>query len=333
MASRVFNTVLYKETGVHHIEKGKGCEDNIFRTVCSKTGVTVVTLSDGAGSCKNAAVGSEITSKVAAEQVAHNFDLLYNLSDAEIANFILKKVNLALLERSELDKADLMSYSATLLCGAMHPDGRYITFHVGDGAIIGYNSNNECEVISIYKHSGPVNQTTFVTVKCTEYHVNKGKDGFYAFLLMSDGPEPFLVNEVQISPRTKLMAQLSFFTSEKTMQSQLSSMIALFNQNDMDDDASFVIIRDVRAISKVFNSLTPELKNMLSDINSDITPKEMKRLLKIMELTALYPDGLSVKQLAREMHISPKFLKKKKRLESIAKLKFIEYRNGKFYFS
>lgn len=324
-----FNTVLYKETGVHHIERGKDCEDNVFRTICRKTGVVVVTLSDGAGSCANAAIGSDITSRIAGEELAQHFDLLYDYEKSRTADYLLGKINLALLERAESDGADIMSYSATLLCAAMHPDGRYITFHVGDGAIVGYNSRHECETVSLYKHEGTVNETHFVTMKEKRYNLNKGQNGYYAFILMSDGPESFLVNEVQISPRNKLMAQLSFFTSEETMHSQLSSMIDLFNQKDMDDDASFAIIRDVRVTSKVFDTLTPELKNMLSDIDSEIDRKRMKQIFKIIDVIALYPHGVSLKRLAREIHVSPKFVKKK---GTITKLKFVEYQNGKLYF-
>lgn len=326
-----FNTVLYKETGVHHIERGKGCEDNVYRTVCRETGVAVVTLSDGAGSCSNAAIGSDITSRVAGEELAQHFDLLYDFKKFKIADYMLGKINLALLERAQSDGADIMSYSATLLCAAMHPDGRYITFHVGDGAIVGYNSRHECETVSLYKHEGAVNETHFVTMKEKRYNLNKGKGGFYAFILMSDGPEPCLVNEVQISPRNKLTAQLSFFTSEEAMHGQLASMCQLFkNREDMDDDASFAIIMDMRGISSVFNALTPELKHMLSDFNADVSLSraKMKQMYTIMEFVALHPQGVTVKQLSKVLHIDPKCVRKK-----VIRLKFIECQNGKICFS
>ncbi len=325
-----FNTVLYKETGVHHIERRKGCEDNVYRTVCKETGVAVVTLSDGAGSCSNAAAGSDITSRVAGEELAQYFDLLYDYEKSRTADYLLGKINLALLERAESDGADIMSYSATLLCAAMHPDGRYITFHVGDGAIIGYNFHHECETVSLYKHEGAVNETHFVTMKKKRYNLNKGKGGFNAFILMSDGPEPCLVNEIQISPRNKLIAQLSFFTSEEAMHGQLASMCQLFkDKKDMDDDASFAIIMDMRRISNVFNALTPELKHMLSNFNADVSQNKakMKQMYTIMEFVALYPQGVTIDQLSKVIHVDQKYVKKK-----VIRLKFLKYQNGKIYF-
>lgn len=325
--SNDFKTVLYRETGLRHIDRGKYCEDNVYRTVCRENGVTVVTLSDGAGSCSNAATGSEITCRVAGEELAQNFDMLYIYHDTKTADYLLGKINLALLERAQSDGEDIMSYSATLLCAAMHPDGRYILFHVGDGAIIGYNTSHECETVSLYHHEGTINATHFVTMKEKQYDLKKGKGGYYAFILMSDGPEPYLVNAEQLSPRNKLLAQLAFFTNEDAMCDQLTSMCTLFKaKKDMDDDASFAIIMDMRGIGSVFKSLTPELRSMLSDIEAKQSKARTRNLYTIMSYIATHPKGVTNMQLARVLHVRPKCV-----MNKVQPLKFISYQNGRYY--
>lgn len=192
-----FNTVTYRETGVKHLEKGKGCEDNVYKSFSNETGVKVIALSDGAGSYENAAIGSETASRVAAGLIAHKFNLLYDLDSETAASYILREVTIPLRILAEETGKDLISYSATLLCAAMHPDGRYFLFHVGDGAIVGYNIRRGCETVSLYEHEGPANQATFVTVENTDYYLKKGSGDYISFILMSDGPEDFLVNEIE----------------------------------------------------------------------------------------------------------------------------------------
>ena len=55
--NQYFSTVMYRETGIKHLEKGKGCEDNVYTTYSADSGVKSISLSDGAGSYSNAAVG------------------------------------------------------------------------------------------------------------------------------------------------------------------------------------------------------------------------------------------------------------------------------------
>ena len=163
-----FKTVLYKETGTRHVERNKNCEDNVFRYI-SENGITSIALSDGAGSYKYAEKGSEITARMAATFMSEKFERLYSLDNETIADYVIREVLIPLREEAEKQGEDIVEFSATLLCAAFHQDGRYLILHVGDGAIVGLNKDNECEVISIYEHDGPANQTTFVTVPDTQF--------------------------------------------------------------------------------------------------------------------------------------------------------------------
>lgn len=324
-----FNTIMYKETGIKHLDKGKGCEDNVYSAFSDASGVKAISLSDGAGSYSNAAIGSETVSKISAELFANKFDLLYDLDNETASNYIIKEVRSPLEEFAQQSGNDLLSYSATLLCVALHPDGRFIAFHIGDGAIIGYDVNEGCKTVSIYEHDGPANQTTFVTVDDTEYKLIKGRDKYSAFVLMSDGPEDFLVNEVDVNPRVQMMIQLSYFVSEEAMKEQLASLINLLNDNGMMDDASFAIIINTQKTADMFASLSPEMRNMLFEVDSEIGSKKLKKAHEVISVILLY-NGATLKQITRHLHVhSPKIAKKK--IKFMVDMKLIERVNGKYY--
>jgi len=325
-----FSSITYKETGLSHLNKGKSCEDNVYSSFSEESGVKAVALSDGAGSYSNAAIGSEIASKTSAELFAQKFDLLFELDSETASKYILNEIRTPLEEMSKKSGNDLLSYSATLLCVALHPDGRFIAFHVGDGAIIGYNTKEGCKTVSIYDHEGPANQTTFVTVDDTEYHLIKGKDNYSAFVLMSDGPEDFLVNEVNINPRVQMMIQLAYFVSEEAMKEQLASLINLLNDNGMTDDASFAIIYNTQKTADMFSILSSEMKNILFEVNSEIGSKKLKKALEVINIISLYNNGATLQQISRQLHVhSPKIAKKK--IEFMVEMKLIEKVNGKYY--
>lgn len=329
--SNYFSSVLYRETGIRHLEKGKGCEDYVSTAYAPETGVKAVALSDGAGSYKNAAIGSEIVAAVAAKLFAEQFDHLYKLDQETASDYILQEVLQPLKELSHQNHCDLISYSATLLCTAMHPDGRYIVFHVGDGAIVGYSEKNGCETVSIYDHDGPANLTTFVTVEHTEYFMKKGAGDYITFVLMSDGPEDFLVNELGVQSRVKIMIQLAYFISEESMMEQIAGLVRLFKENGMGDDASFALLMDGRATPEVFEHLNSNLRMMLFGLDSDIGTKKLKRAYDVLTVLSQFPDGITCRQLYRKLHFHSKKIAKKKLL-FMMEMELIKRENGKYYF-
>lgn len=323
-----FRTVLFRKTGAMHIKDGKDCEDSVSRSYETQSGISVVALSDGAGSYAKAGIGSDITARSAAELLAQKFNLLYELDDDTASNYILREITAALRTEAERDGATLESYSATLLLAAMHPDGRYLIFHVGDGAVIGFTDKCESVALSLYDHAGLANETTFVTVPDTEYRIFRGSGGFYAFSLMSDGPEEFMVNEVEVSPRVTLMHQLAFALSEKNMEQQLNSMVELFNEMGMYDDASFALISDSRASSAVFHAMTPALRETL--IGTSAGPKQARRQEVIIQILSAGTAGVTVQEMTRQLHThSPRITRKK--MQPFMERGLIELVAGKYH--
>jgi serine/threonine protein phosphatase PrpC len=325
-----FNSVLHKETGERHLAGGKGCEDSVYTSFSKETGVKTISLSDGAGSYSNAAIGSEITSEVSAEVMTKDFELLYGMNDAEAARYIISKVRKPLENKAKLSGNDLISYSATLLSVAMHPDGRFIAFHIGDGVIVGYSPEAGCKTISIYEHMGPSNQTTFVTIDDTEYNYIKGRNDYSAFVLMSDGPEEFLVNKTEMSFRVQMMIELAYFISESAMKEQLASLISFLKEKGMTDDASFALIANKQVTSQVFSALSPQMLDLLFESDGDIGSKRLKKIRDVLDIISLCENGASLQQIYRRLHVHSAKIAKKK-LNCMTQMQLIEFFNGKYY--
>lgn len=330
-SKNIFKKIIYKETGIRHIKRNKNCEDNVF-SYTAQDGVTSISLSDGAGSYKYAEIGSNITSQIAATFMANKFNRLYGLDEDTIADYVLHEVLIPIKEAALEKNEEVLQFSATLLCVAIHPDGRYLIVHIGDGAIVGLNNDNECEVISIYNHEGPVNQTTFVTVPNTDAFVKRGKDDYSAFVLMSDGPEELLVNELEANPRVRLMQQMAFFLDEEAMVRQLASLVKLLSDNGMDDDASFAIICNMKRLSNLLIGLTPQFRMMLFSLEKDLSENKKKRAFQILDIVSEAPNGISLFELTRKMHVHSKGIAKKK-IAFLYEMNLIKQENGKIYIS
>lgn len=325
----LFKTVSYKETGTRHIEHNKNCEDNVFRYI-AENGITSIALSDGAGFYKYAEKGSEIASRVAATFMAEKFERLYSLDNETAAGYIIHEVLIPLNEEAEKQGEDIIEFSATLLCTTFHPDGRYLILHIGDGAIVGLNKNNECEVISIYEHDGPANQTTFVTVPDTQFFLKKGDSDYLSVVLMSDGPEEFLVNELGANVRIRLMQQMAFFLSETDMENQISSLIRLLVNNGMGDDASFTVICNMKETGNVLSGLSPEFRRQLFDLQKDLSNKKMDNSKKLLGMIGATSNGVTIEELTRNLHVHSKRIAKKK-INHLMSMELIKQENGRIY--
>ena len=168
-----YKTCDFRKTGLHHTLQHRPCEDHTAMRI-GPGGCTAITLADGAGSYSKADTGAQITSAAAASYLAVHFAALWKMAPEDAAQHILHAVLHELAAEAAASGIDLKEYSSTLLAAAAVPDGRYLLFHVGDGALIGLNSSGTCRVLSRYEHDGPSNLTTFVTVPDTPYFLLQG---------------------------------------------------------------------------------------------------------------------------------------------------------------
>tara|TARA_Y100000310_G_scaffold343990_1_gene454406 strand:- start:3001 stop:4179 length:1179 start_codon:yes stop_codon:yes gene_type:complete len=176
-------------TGKSHIEKKTPCQDRTY----SKThnGITVITLADGAGSCKNSDTGAEIVTKVVADLICNNFTFLFKKTKEEISKNILNEILKHLGAKSKKLNVKLKDLSSTLLFAGVKGN-QYIAGHIGDGLIGYYFNDSETHVktLSEPENGEYANETFFTTSNdaIKHFRIYKDKlDKITGFILMSDG--------------------------------------------------------------------------------------------------------------------------------------------------
>ena len=304
----IFRLSNYCEVGTSHIKWNKACEDSTAKGTNPVTGVSAVTLSDGAGSCKFARDGSEVTAQIALEVLLDAFDTLYVLPEPDAANYLLGSIRHRLNIRAWELGAPVEELSATLLCAAMAPDGRWLYFHVGDGIIAVCNTDGECRVVSQYHHAIARNYTTFVTIPDTSYHIEKGQGGAAAFLLTSDGPE-YLVTceEGGLTAQAELLLQMAVFFPGERIEDEMRQLTAYFKELGMYDDASFAILADRRPAAHVFDGMDAELRNMIFYLPEQVNRRVEQQMHDCFALLAAHPEGVPESRMTRVLHTHNKW--------------------------
>lgn len=328
----IFGTCLYKEIGASHRLYGKRCEDSVARAFVKETGVTAVVVSDGAGSCKHADVGSSIVAETAVKLVSEKFELIWKLDEETSAKYMINEIcipiNRVACENNWLPE----SMYATLVCLAVHPDGRFIIFHIGDGAVVGYEPQDGFTVLSQYNHIGAMNETTFVNVPKTSYNLVRSKCKYASFMLMSDGPEPFLVPPGIVTIRVSLMQQIAFVMSERQMEKQMASLTEyLCNECFMHDDSSFALLTDYRRIKDVIDDMSPVLRNDVLAGAEKMSKKKFNEYVSLIQSLQESPYGLTYKQIGRILKNKHKIRIIKNYLRNIFPEGFIEEFQGRVY--
>ncbi len=180
--------------GSSHIKNNTPCQD---RTV-SKTSnnVTVISLSDGAGSCSKSEIGAEISTQFVADYLCDNFDDLIKKKDEIISKIILEGIVSNLNEKASDLNLPVNEFSSTLLFVGVKSD-QYLAGHIGDG-LIGYFEDNETKILSIPENGEHSNETFFTTNKNALNHFRIYKnniENILGFILMSDGSYESLFNK------------------------------------------------------------------------------------------------------------------------------------------
>lgn len=308
-----YKTCDFRKTGLHHTLQHRPCEDHTAMRI-GPGGCTAITLADGAGSYSKADTGAQITSAAAASYLAVHFDALWKMAPEDAAQHILHAVLHELAAEAAASGIDLKEYSSTLLAAAAVPDdGRYLLFHVGDGALIGLNSSGTCRVLSRYEHDGPSNLTTFVTVPDIPYFLQQGhlsESRLCGFALMSDGAEEHLVNELGCDPHVQLMLQLFCFLHKGAMQEDLEGLCHLMQSSGAGDDLSFHLLADTRFVGRMFSAVPPAFRCDVLELPA--VGRQVKCLSKVLSAVALHPEGITLRQLSRALYLhSPRAAKRK----------------------
>lgn len=130
--------------------------------------------------------------------------------------------------------------------------------------------------------------------------------------------------------RIRLMQQMAFFLSEADMENQISSLIRLLVNNGMGDDASFAVICNMKETGNVLSGLSPEFRRQLFDLQKDLSDKKMDNSKKLLAMIGSAPNGTTIGELTRNLHIHSKSITKKK-LNHLLVMELIKQENGRIY--
>ena len=256
-----YRAVLYTSPGICHTR----CED-FAAAACGKNGNFSAALSDGMGSAAYPAEGAETVAKTGAEFFSLYLDRILNdeLSDDAIADGYLEFLRKKLLIRSAEIGCDIGDLSSTSITLGLLPDKqRGVVCQVGDGIVIGLKNNGGAEVISRYLHERYVNQTEFVTSVEPKTIIKKIDSEYVAFLLVSDGPEPFFImSDGSVNTYVKKLLTTAFFMTDEELLSELEREDFALRKKGMTDDSSYVIVlsQSKEDIAEIRKQLPPELR-------------------------------------------------------------------------
>lgn len=325
-----FRNCFFTKVGLSHEYKNRPCEDNACSVYNEKTKVSAVALSDGAGSCENSRYGSEIAVSCVLKIISEKFEDIYKLDEKEFAEYIRSSVIRQFERTAQELECSIESMSATLLCAALHKDGRYVLFHVGDGVIAGAFTDGQCGILSQYNHEIAPNFTDFITSQPIKYNFRKGRGGISAFLLMSDGPEEFLVKEGFLTDRCKLLIQISHFMSLERMKEELSALNSLLRKRGMTDDASYAILSDKRNCGNILFTMNPDIRNRVFGIPVNVSKKVLNQYADAFDMLS-FNNGIDYKSMIKIMH-THNISRTYNKLDSFMYYQIIKAENGKFYF-
>ena len=328
----MFRLSTYCEVGDSHIQWGKGCEDTTLSGADPETGVSAVVVSDGAGSCQYAKDGSAVTAETALAVLLAHFEELYTLPEAEAAELLLGTIRGQLAKRAgELD-SPMAELSATLVCAAMAPDGRWLHFHVGDGIVAACDEHGQCCVLSQYCHTIARNYTTFVTIPDTAYHLGRGQGGVAAFLLTSDGPEYLMTfDDGWMTAQAALLIQMGMFFPPERMEDEMRQITAYFKSLGMYDDASFAMLADRRCAPGVFDGMNSELRRMIFYLPDRHPRRVLRQIHDCFALLAAHPEGVPEAQMTRALRTHNKWNTFHKLVGPLT-AESIRLAEGKYYF-
>lgn len=172
--------------GRSHLKNNIPCQDSIYSI--SNWNLSVISLADGAGSCKHSKDGAEISSRIVCKIFNKYFNKLYNAPIEKIKNVVIENILRFISFKAKELNASVEDFSSTLLFIAIKGQ-KYITGHIGDG-VIGQLTDSNIEVFSFPDNNEYANCTYFTTSNnvLEHFRITKGKlNNIKGFVLMSDG--------------------------------------------------------------------------------------------------------------------------------------------------
>jgi len=272
--------------GRKHRDKGVPCEDASLSV--SQNGVSVVCLSDGAGSSQytHADVGAKCVVQTICELMLKHFDAFYyDIRESVVKNVLIAAIQSELtIKAKEMSLAGMEIMSCTMLFSAVK-DTRMICGHIGDG-IIARVSGSGMQPITLPQNGEVAASTLFVTLPDAQNYlrvIRTTTDDTHAVILMTDGVCDMVFDQTKLllMPVVARLAELGGLPGPER-ERELTKTIRSFiiDASPISDDASIGLIYFSDTEAPDFDSLPldkeichRDLKDDLQNVQDEILPK------------------------------------------------------------
>ena len=299
--------------GRGHVKKNIPCQDKVSRR--EENGIHVITLADGAGSAEFSHYGAEcVVNRIAAFITDRFFDLIAQEDGRKVTQEILSVALQALKDEAEFRKCTLKDLASTLLIAAVGEE-KFFLAHLGDG-VIGYLNDAGLKVATTPDNGEFSNETIFITSEnaAARLRIYKGElKSISGFILMSDGTEQSLYNKRKktLAPVVKRLMHRTCLVDAKVLTPQLEESMKLVLENTQDDCSIAILARNSEQLPSLKTLPLSERQKLFQIENSHILRSVRKKILCYDKICAVLVNPLTLRQIARKLHVKPCQAKRK----------------------
>lgn len=240
--------------GKSHKLSGTSCQDHTF-SVMSRDHF-IISLSDGAGSCKYSLLGAKKITTSICEYIIKHYDRLYAKSETgikyELADFCYNEI----VELSKIHANSTISdFSCTLSFVAVRTDNTFISGHIGDGVIGTFDGTNINVLFPPYNGKNP-QETYFITSKNASSHFRVIKNSFIApqsFTIISDGSAEVIYDHKNKSFLPLTLSILNYLSQSKSnnLDQEIEQILDKLKSYDLtSDDCSMAVMLHKSILTK-----------------------------------------------------------------------------------
>lgn len=264
-----YNTTKIAEAAVQgrsHIGTNTPCQDKVNHI--RKNGISVIALSDGAGSKKLSHLGAEVVTNTVCNYFVKNFDRHYGVDNSSIAKDLLGSLLIELNDFAQDNNCTIDDLASTLLFVAKK-SSKVIWGHIGDG-VIGVKTSDRLQCLSEPENFEHANVTVFVTSPNASDHlrINKTENiDDVGLVLMSDGSAESLYSKQkkELAPALNQMFGWLENYSEKEVSGALHENLENLIKTKTTDDCSISLMLSMEIYFDYYRHLPKEILGELLD--------------------------------------------------------------------
>jgi serine/threonine protein phosphatase PrpC len=272
--------------GRSHIKTNIPCQDKVANY--SDLQMDIISLADGAGSCKLSHVGADAITKHICAVLKDNFDRFLNSESDDVANQITKSLDDVLSVEASNNSCSIKDLSSTLLFVAVKNE-HYIAGSLGDGIIGILTNNSNLEVLSHPDNGEYLNETFFTTSSNASKHfrIYRGElADIMGFVIMSDGSGESLYNRKDkflSTVCTQILEWLDDNLSQEVTDALYENLENIIRNKTM-DDCSLNLLKKVTRPAHQIKEMPLQLQRELLKIDkNDVFLKNQITVLNAIE--------------------------------------------------